>query len=187
MSENFIFFLLGVVLGGLVSWLISHAYYKKASSDQKQEFDRLSTALAPRTNLVDFERLLGESSWTHTTINGIEVWISNSDNSVQISRGDREREFKEPWTEKYPDKTSSLYPVYLRIGNVIIHEMSFVAVDCGRIFVPVPDVEYSETEKPRYYWSLNSIEVQVCNIIGHYYIYTNLIGVAKRSGIDIVA
>lgn len=186
MSENFIFFLLGVVLGGLVSWLISHVYYKKGSHDQKQELDRLSSVLAPRTNLADFEKLLEESSWTHTTLNEVEVWIADSDNTFQISRGEKEREFRESWTEKHPDKTSSLYPVYLRINNVIIHELSFVAVDCGRIFVPIPQVEYSKEEERKYFWSLRSLDVQVCNIIGHYYIHTNLIGVAKRSGIDIV-
>ncbi len=186
MLANFIFFFLGVVFGGLVSWLISHVYYKKGSRDQKQELDRLSSRLAPRTNLADFERLLEESSWTNTTLNGIEVWIADSDNTFQISRGDQEREFHESWTQKHPDKTASVYPVYLRINNVLIHELPFVAVDCGRIFVPMPQVEYSDNEEPKYFWSLSSLEVQVCNIIGHYYIHTNLIGVAKSSGIDVV-
>ncbi len=37
-----VLFLLGVIIGGIVSWVISHAYYKKASQDQNVIFNKLS-------------------------------------------------------------------------------------------------------------------------------------------------
>ncbi len=37
-----ILFILGVVLGGVISWWVSHAYYRKANHDQKRLFDKLS-------------------------------------------------------------------------------------------------------------------------------------------------
>ena len=35
-------FLLGLILGGLVTWGVTHAYYKKSSEDQKTLYNKLS-------------------------------------------------------------------------------------------------------------------------------------------------
>src|SRR4051812_859661 len=111
--DAFLYFVGGVVLGGLVSWGITHAYYKRASREQADELQRLTLELSPKTRLIDFEDMLNESEWIADTIDGREVWIAKNNNTFQIERGDREREFAEPWTERHPDKYSSLYPVFL--------------------------------------------------------------------------
>jgi len=40
-----VLFILGVVLGGIVSWRISYAYYRKANEDQKILFGKLSESV----------------------------------------------------------------------------------------------------------------------------------------------
>src|SRR5882724_411510 len=113
MSE-LIFFVLGVVLGGLMSWGITHRYYLKAGADQRSENNRLKAELRPRTTLLDFERYLASGLWTEERIDHTEMWTCNSDNTFQIRVGERDREFSEPWTAVYPDSSgSSTYPVYL--------------------------------------------------------------------------
>src|SRR2546423_11974705 len=57
-------FIAGVVIGGLLSWLITYAYYKKASREQKAELNQLSAKLSPKNTLADFEKMLADSTWT---------------------------------------------------------------------------------------------------------------------------
>jgi hypothetical protein len=179
-------FIAGVAIGGLLSWLISHAYYKKAGREQKAEFDELSKKLAPRNTLSDFERMLEDSTWISDTINESQVWIANADNTFQIIRGERADDFRERWTDGHPDQSSARYPVYLRINNTIIKELSFISVDGGRIFVPMPEIRPLNGDHVEYFWNTNSLEVKVCKIIGSYYIYNDLAGVAQRSRITLV-
>ena len=179
-------FIAGVVIGGLLSWLITYAYYKKASREQKDELNQLSAKLSPKNTLADFEKMLGDSTWTSDSINETEVWIADSDNTFQISRGKRTDDFRERWTDMHPDKYSSSYPVYLKINNTVIKELPFVAVDGGRIFVPMPEIRPISEDNVEYFWNISSLGVKVCRIIGKYYIYSDLAGVARRSHITLV-
>ena len=86
----------------------------------------------------------------------------------------------------HPDRSSASYPVYLKINNIIIKELAFISVDGGRIFVPLPEVRPISEDDVQYFWNTNSLGVRVCGIIGKYYIYNDLAGVAQRSRIALV-
>lgn len=57
-------------------------------------------------------------------------------------------------------------------------------MDGGRIFVPLPEQE-TENNKIKYYWKKHSLQFKVGRVIGHYYIYDSLEGVARQSKIEI--
>lgn len=121
----------GVVLGALSSWFITHRYYIKASADQREELARLESRLKPQHTLEDFERLLESSDWEKTHIDNNEVWVCAADNTFQIAQGEQTREFNERWTTVYPDRNSSAYAVYLRIGGTTVKELTFISMDGG--------------------------------------------------------
>ena len=185
--NEFLTFAAGAAVGGLLSWLITHRYYIKAGADQRVELDRLSAALKPRNTLDNFERMLDSSNWTKSVINHTEVWMADTDNTYQVETGERTREFTERWTAVHPDQNSSAYPVYLKLNGTTIKELTFIAMDGGRIFVPMAGVRQVSSSEVEYFWILNSLEVKVCRIVGTYYRYENLEGVAKRSKVAIVA
>lgn len=179
--EAFLTFVGGVVLGALSSWLITHRYYIKASTDQRAELARLEAKLKPQHTLDDFERILESSSWERTNIDHKEVWVCAADNTFQIVQGEQTREFKEPWTTVYPDRNSSAYPVYLRIGATTVKELTFISMDGGRIFVPMAEVQPIGGSGVEYFWRTKGLAVKVCRVIGAFYIYKDLEGVARMS------
>lgn len=184
--DDFLTFTAGAAIGGLLSWLITHRYYMKSGVDQKAELAKLQAALKPRNTLSDFEDLLRTSAWTKSFVGHAEIWMADADNTFQIEQGESTREFKERWTTVYPDPNSTAYPVYLKINGTTIKELTFISMDGGRIFVPMAGVRLDATEAPEYFWNLNSLEVWVCRIIGSYYIYKTLEGVARTSKVTLV-
>lgn len=184
--SDFFTFVAGAAIGGLLSWLITHRYYLKSGQDQKRELERLSEKLKAKNTLSDFEDLLESSQWSKETINNSEVWVAAADNTFQIVQGERTREFVERWTKVYPDGNSSAYPVYLKINGNVIKELTFISVDGGRIFVPMPEVRPKGQKDVDYFWNMNSLSIKVCKIVGTYYIYKDIPGVAQRSGITLV-
>jgi len=183
---NVITFVLGVVLGAISSWVITHQYYKKAAADQKAEFDRLQGTLRAKNTLRDFEDFVDSSTWKKQQKDERTLWICDADNTFKIEEGQRNREFEERWTKVYPDKRSSASPVYLKIGAVVIKELTFISMDGYRIFVPMPELRPAAADDIEYFWNRSSLGVKVCKIIGQYYIYENLEGVARRSGVAII-
>lgn len=183
---EFFTFVAGAATGGLLSWLITHRYYIKSGQDQKQELERLSEKLKTKNTLADFEALLESSVWSKETINNSEVWVSAADNTFQIAQGESTNEFVERWTKVHPDGNSSAYPIYLKINGNVIKELTFISVDGGRIFVPMPEVRPKGPKDVEYFWNMNSLSIKVCKIVGTYYIYKDIQGVAKRSGIALV-
>lgn len=179
-------FLGGVALGAMASWLITRYYYQKASEEQKAALSALSQQLRQKNTLADFEVYLDTSGWTKTFLGDIEIWLADADNTVQIHIGERDRDFTEPWTTVYPDRNASLYPVYLKIGGVTIRQLNFIYMDGGRIFVPMADRRMSADGSIEYFWNANSLEVKVCGIVGSYYIYKDLAGVARMSKVAVV-
>ncbi len=179
-------FVAGAAIGGLLSWLITHRYYLRASADQKVELERLAEGLRSRNTLRDFENLLETSGWTKSVIDHTEVSIADVDNIFQIEQGERTREFRERWRTVYPDQNSSAYPVYLKINGTIIKELTFISMDGGRIFVPMAGVRPVSEGTVEYFWNLNSLEVKVCRIVGTYYIYQDLEGVARMSKVSVI-
>jgi len=179
-------FVAGAAIGGLLSWLITLRYYLKAGADQQAQLAKLQAALKPRNTLSDFEELLRTSTWTKSFVGHTEIWMADADNTFQIEQGESTREFRERWTAVYPDPNSAAYPVYLKINGTTIKELTFISMDGGRIFVPMAEVRLDATGTPEYFWNLNGLEVCVCRIIGSYYIYETLEGVARTSKVVLV-
>lgn len=179
-----ILLLSGIVIGGVISWVIAHAYYKKALKDQKEANEKLSKELQEINTLKYFEILLEQSNWEKESIGNDEVWISQTNNTFQIHCSISDSLFSEPWTIRYPDKHARQCPVCLKIGNTTIKEITFISLDGGRIFVPLTERDFIN-DKSVFYWDMKSLRVKVCQVIGYYYIYDNLQGVAARSGVEI--
>jgi hypothetical protein len=114
------------------------------------------------------------------------VWVADSDNTFQIHQGEDSCDFNEQWTSVYPDANGSAYPVYLKIGAAVIKELTFISMDGGRIFVPMAEARTKPTGAVEYFWNLNSLAVKVCRIIGTYYIYDDLEGIARMSKVDVI-
>jgi len=177
--------LIGALIGALISWGITHKYYKKASEEQKNLVHELSQEIKETNTLKYFEHLLEHSKWEKEFIGNDEFWISDENKTFQLQRGEEGREFHEDWTKGYPDSSTTRCPVYLKINNTVIKELTFILLDGGRIFVPMPDRKL-ENDKPIFFWNMDSLEIKVCNVIGTYYIYENIYGVAKRSKVEII-
>jgi len=184
--ETIVTFVAGVVLGALSSWVITHRYYLKASAEQRAELQRLSEALRPRNTLQEFAQRLETSHWQKRIIDGVEIWVCDDDNTFQIQSGAQSRDFREAWTTVYPDPASRAYPVYLKIGDVVIKELTFISLDGGRISVPMAEARPAEGGNVEYFWNVNSLEVKVGEVVGSYHIYKSLEGVAQRSRVTLI-
>jgi len=177
--------IVGAIIGGAISWGITHKYAGKSSKETQNLIDELSQDIKETNTLKYFEVLLVSSNWKKEYINHRRVWIAEDNNTFQIQSGDEGDDFHESWTEMYPNQSTRKYPVYLKIDNSIVKELDFISLDGGRIFVPMPD-RTIEDDTVRYLWNTNSLEVKVCKVIGSYYIYKDLVGVAEMSKIELV-
>lgn len=184
--KEIVLFVVGAVVGGLLSWLITHLYYVKAGTDQKAALRDLASILQSGNTLERFEALLRNSGWSKRIIENRETWICDLDNTFQIVQGNRERDFREPWTENLADPNASVYPVYLKIGTTTVKELHFISADGARIFVVMPEIGFDDNMGRHLFWNQNSVGVLVTNIIGDFYIYETLAGFAARSKIEIV-
>ena len=114
-----------------------------------------------------------------------EVWIAELDNTVQIEVAQDGSDFKESWTTVYPDCNSKSYSVFLKIGETVIHELTFISMDGGRIFVPITTPRAIPGGGVEYFWDLSDLKTAVCRVIGRYYIYETIEGVAEQSKITL--
>ena len=148
--------------------------------------DRSAVSEEPeeQNTLNYFIFLLDHCSWIKDNINHEEIWFSSKNFNFQIKRNFVDNNFIEPWARVYPDKLTSRYFVYLYLNGSPIKEITFISCDGGRIFVSLPDIEF-RGNKRYYYWDKNSIGYKIMKIVGEYYIYNNIEGVAKRSRIII--
>lgn len=136
-------------------------------------------------NIKKFEQLLEEASWVKESIDNKDFWICDSDTMFQVEICDDYRDFTEKWTQVYPDKFGSgRHSVNLKIYGVTIKQLSFIFCDGGRISVPMPDFKIIN-EEIQYFWKKNSLEYKLAKIIGTFYIYDNLEGIADMSKIEL--
>lgn len=181
-------FILGLVFGGIVSWITSDIFFVRASVSQKEEFSRLLSELETKNTLEYFEKLLDESEWVKRFIDDRETWVCAKNNLLQIAEDDSREKFTEEWTDKFPDKRSFISKVYLSINNIRVKELNFITVDGGRIFVPIPELQNVDLKNSSrtFVWKTQSLGVRVSRKIGSYYIHNNLEGVAKMAGIKVL-
>jgi len=136
-------------------------------------------------NIMTFEKYLASSRWRKEMIGGTELWICEEDETYQIESKDDYEEFSEEWTQVYPDQLGSgRHSINLKINGCPIKELYFIYCDGGRISVPLPQIEFSDN-KQEFYWDKKSIDYKIGKIIGHFYIYNSLEGVAQMSKIEI--
>lgn len=177
--------IVGALLGGAVSWFITDSYHKRASREQRRQIDKLSAELK-RTNTIEyFSHLLTCDVWEKEWIDNEENWIARQNNTFRITKGQNYEDFDEPWSRGHPDRDTSKLSVYLSINGVRVKELIFVTIDGGRILVPLPERMLVDGS-PVFFWRPNDLSFKVGKIIGSYYIYKDIEGVAKRCRVEVV-
>ena len=132
-----------------------------------------------------FEQLLTTSSWRREIIDATEIFICETDNNYQVEIGNSTSSFTEPWTQVYSaSHNSTRASVYLRVNANRIREMTFVYCDSARIFVPLPKTR-TENGNRIFYWSRNSLDYKLGKVVGDFYIYESMEGIARMSNIRI--
>jgi len=128
-----------------------------------------------KKNLDVFERILELSKWKKVSFDSPEKWIFEDDNSFVIEISDASRDFKEKWTDHFPDKKSHATEVILKINGERVHTpLLFIGVDGWRYFVPCPK-KIRENGVYEYYWDSKSLEYKVFSIIGSVdYLFSDL-------------
>ena len=135
-------------------------------------------------SISGFESLLS-NTWSLHHIAGREVWISDVDNMFQMAIGDNDGQFDEPWTRRFPDRFGAWgFPVTLEVQGVAIRQLRLVACDGGRIVVPIPDRKMVG-DQGLFSFDRNSLEYKVAQIIGQFYIYETLDGVARHARVEV--
>lgn len=175
----------GAILGGIPSWFISKAFSKKSSKELDQKLSRQVSQIGMSSSFINFERMLRTSKWRMEHIDHNEVWICQANNTFQIVPGKENRPFKEIWTTKFPDQNTSMFHINLTINGIIVKSLPFISGDGGRYTLPLPELAVDNSKTPTFYWSPNSVEVKVAEIIGNFYRYSSLKEVASFAGVEI--
>lgn len=176
----------GVIIGGIVGWLIARHYYKRSAADLTEELRRSAAESERKDTLAYFEIMLERSTWTAETIASKSAWICDQRSLFKIVRNNDFREFDEEWARRVPDQQhNSMCTVDLKINDSTVRPLSFVSLDGGRYLVPLPRKMMID-RKPVYCWERNSLDFKVGRIIGHYYRYTSIEETARFLGVEIL-
>lgn len=170
---------LSTVLGAVPSYWMGQHFGKKSRDDLMRELRAQSAELGAKNSLTYFERLLRNENWTREYIREEEIWVCTKDVTYQIVRGEREREFHEEWTKRFPNQHTSFFHIHLRIGNAIVKSLPFVSADEGRYTLPLPDLIADENNKVTYFWDPDTLGYLVAEVIGNFYRYKSLKEVAS--------
>ncbi|MBA6413401.1 LapA family protein [Parahaliea sp. F7430] len=176
--------LIGVILGGFVSWLISRWYYKASGENLRRELAKQTRELNSPATLTTFEQKLSSSNWSKEYIGQVECWICESDQSYQLKIGGDDRPFKEPWTSFFPDPFTTMFHIHLQVNGVTIKSMPFISADRGRYTLPLPEQRVSGNDR-FFTWSPDGIDYKIAEVIGSFYRESSLKGVARLLDIDI--
>lgn len=176
--------LLGVTLGGLVSWFISRSHYKASGEDLKQELARQTRELNSKATLTTFERKLSSGKWENEYIGHDQYWVCDVDRTYQLKIGDDNRAFKEPWTSFFPDPYTTMFHIHLQVSGVTIKSLPFISADGGRYTLPLPKQRVAGNDR-FFSWSPNSIDYKIAEAIGQFYRENCLKDVAKLLNIEI--
>lgn len=157
---------------------------------------RLSKHQTDNRFLYNFDRFLQErTDWERRIIDDSEVYFYTRDNNYKIVQGDTSiRDWEpriEPWMNNFPDAYVSEWRVYLKYGENIIAEYSFVSCDGARYFIPLPKKRCAEPgenfrcSRFEYIWNRGSTEYKIAEVIGRFYRYETMEEVARFCGIVI--
>jgi hypothetical protein len=175
----------GAVLGGVIAWLTAKHFYFRSLTDLQAGFNQQLRQLERQDTLIHFEGLVANGTWHKENINHQEVWVCQQKASFKIVPVRTNKPFEEPWTEDFPDPYTAWCDVELRINDSIVKVLTFVSVDGGRLLVPITKI-IIVNEKPLYFWDKDSLEYKVSVLIGEFYIYKTIEGVAERMRVEIL-
>ena len=137
-------------------------------------------------NLETFEKLVENEDWHFEMIDEKEVWVCKVNNTYQIQKEEGEEGYQaEPWTQVYPSNITSGSKVSLKINETVIKQIQFVSCDHGNIFVPLTTIRKGRNGRIDE-WDRRSLEYKIAKIIGKFYIYDTIEGVAEKSKIKII-
>jgi len=170
-----------------IAYIRIGSYKKKLLDFPEKERKIWIKNIEIKNNLKRFENFIVDSKWEKEYIDNKEVWVCNDESTFQIEISSKSEVFSEEWTKVFPDKVNSgKCKVSLVINGNKIKETYFVYADGYRIFVPLPKIKYNENNKRYLYWERDSLEYKMAQIIGEFYDYNSLEGVAGRTNIKIL-
>lgn len=176
--------IVGALLGAVPSWYTSKYFAEESSKDIDQKLNKQTGIIESATTFNNFEKMLRSSNWVKEHINNNEVWICEKNNTFQIHINEDLRSFKEKWTSVFSDQNASMFYINLTINGIIIKSLPFISADGGRYTLPLPEVDFFENQ-PGFYWSPNSVEVKIAEIIGNFYRYKSIKEVAEFTKIKL--
>lgn len=176
--------IVGAILGAIPSWFISKAFAEKSNKELETKLRNQTAKIESATTFNNFERMLRTSKWRKEHVGHEEVWICENNNTFQIHMSDDNREFNETWTSVFPDQNTTMFHVNLTIGGTIVKSLPFISADGGRYTLPLPELAVTDNV-PSFYWSPNSVEVKVAEIIGNFYRYSSIEEVARFTKIEL--
>ncbi len=153
-----------------------------------------------KSQLEMFENYIENKEWRKEFIDNKEIWICKEDNLFQIHHLNDYKDFSEPWTQCYPDSLGSgQHSVDLLYNNNFIKRFTFIYCDGGRINVALPQTENNSNKNiwenkdklGRSYKNINffyekkNLDFKLTKLIGSFYIYNNIEGIALISKIEI--
>jgi hypothetical protein len=177
--------ILGAVAGGLLSWWIADAYYRRSTNDLSAQLRHQIAELDRRDTLAYFEQMLERGTWQEDRIADRPTWICDQRGTFKIVQNDDYQEFEEDWTTGVPDRTAHMMTVHLKINDSSVSEMLFVTLDGGRYLVPLPRKRVV-SGKVAYFWESDTMPFKVGRIIGRYYRFANIEAAAKFLDVEIV-
>lgn len=89
--------------------------------------------------------------------------------------------FRESWSERFPDISAHSFEVELRYFETIIHKETFVTCDGGRYQIPLPNSDIAESER-KFYIQKKSFAYNIAKIYGQYYPVEDAL---QRAGIEL--
>jgi hypothetical protein len=176
--------IVGAIVGAIPSWFISKSFSDESSKELETQLNNHASKIESATTFNSFERMLRTSNWKKEHIGHGEIWVCEKNNTFQIHMCDDDREFKESWTSVFPDQNTTMFHVNLTIGGTIVKSLPFISADGGRYTLPLPELAVIDG-KPSFFWSSNSVEVRVAEIIGNFYRYGSLGEVAEFTKVEL--
>jgi|GEM_PF-5677602 len=168
---------------------------------EKIKLTQIESSHSHKSNFEEFMRLITDkNNWYKEDVNEEVIWINKKDNLYQIIERNDYSNFSEPWTQVYPDQLGSgKHSVDLVYNGNHIKRIPFIYCDGGRISVALPDTDWKNSKNiwegkdllqrqyknVAFYWRKDSIEFKLTELIGNFYIYNDIYGIAKMSQIEI--
>lgn len=102
---------------------------------------------------------------TDSSVIGTYRYIKYPTFQIKINY-ERNENFYEDWIPKFPDKSVIKREVSLEVNGLVLDLVSFISLDGGRYFIPLPKMKYNNGKFSYYY---NQKMIKLSYIIGDFY------------------